>query len=420
VSAVQHSVSLVSVTQSVDRAEAASRKTKIRVIMGKWKHVSALCLASVFLSNSTYSSFADSEADQLSTCQLKKTSTWPLAPGFPRSNTLVESTGTLRHLFIYVDFPDNKSTLASKKFADQYFLESKKFIEAQSYGKLKFVSDVSTKVFRINKNSSVYGLIADGKGDGMQLIQDAITAADPETDFSKYDFVTVFPPITTKTIKTAGAIGGALDAYKATEKNFSTGIAIGQWYMTDLSSPGRGWSMFSHEVGHVLGLTHPYFQKNGGPGAIWDLMGNGGTSVREFIGWHRFLLSWLADKEVVCLSGQKIKPTSIRLSPISSRKVENKFAMIQLDETKAIGIEVRRKNLYDNLNKNEEGTLVYLIDTTKGDDEGIITILGTKKTLKDGQLLGSLKPGEGIAYKGVTVKVLASNKSGDSIEISRS
>ena len=374
----------------------------------------------MLLANSTYSSFADSQVDQLSACQLKRVSTWPLAPGFPRSNTLVESTGTLRHLFIYVDFPDNKSTSASKKFADKYFLESKKFIEAQSYGKLRFVSDVSTKVFRINKNSSVYGLIADGKGDGMQLIQDAITAADSETDFSKYDFVTVFPPITTKTIKTAGTITGAKDAYRSTEKNFSTGIAIGQLYMTDLSSPGRGWTLFSHEVGHVLGITHPYFQRNGGPGAIWDLMGNGGTSVREFIGWHRFLLSWLAEKEVVCLSGEKIKPTSIKLAPISSRKSENKFAIIKLDETKAIGIEVRRKNVYDNLNKNEEGTLVYLIDVTKGDDEGIITILGNKKTLKEGQSLGSLIPGERISYNGITVKVLASNKNGDTVEISRS
>ena len=388
--------------------------------MNKLKRVSIISLALMLLANSTYSSFADSQVDQLSACQLKRVSTWPLAPGFPRSNTLVESTGTLRHLFIYVDFPDNKSTSASKKFADKYFLESKKFIEAQSYGKLRFVSDVSTKVFRINKNSSVYGLIADGKGDGMQLIQDAITAADSETDFSKYDFVTVFPPITTKTIKTAGTITGAKDAYRSTEKNFSTGIVIGQLYMTDLSSPGRGWTLFSHEVGHVLGITHPYFQRNGGPGAIWDLMGNGGTSVREFIGWHRFLLSWLAEKEVVCLSGEKIKPTSIKLAPISSRKSENKFAIIKLDETKAIGIEVRRKNVYDNLNKNEEGTLVYLIDVTKGDDEGIITILGNKKTLKEGQSLGSLIPGERISYNGITVKVLASNKNGDTVEISRS
>lgn len=383
------------------------------------KQVSILSVIALFLPISTYTSFAEPESNQLSSCQLKRTSTWPLAPGFPRSDVLVNPTGILRHLFIYVDFPDNKSTSASRKFADKYFKESKKFIEAQSYGKLKFVSEVSPKVFRINKKSNIYGMIEDGKGDGMMLIQDAISAADSETDFSKYDFVTVLPPITTKTIKTGGTIGGGKDAYKSDEKSFSTGVAIGEWYLTDLSAPGRGWTMFSHEVGHVLGLTHPYYQKNGGPGAIWDLMGNGGTSVREFLGWHRFLLSWITEKELVCISSERVQPNLVNLLPIGSQKAGKKFAMVGLSDTQAIGIEVRRKNVYDNLSKNEQGVLVYLIDTTKGDDEGIISILGNKKTVKEGQQLGSLNPSERVTYKGVTVKVLASSKNGDSVEISK-
>jgi len=387
--------------------------------MKKIRLFSILLFASIFCSTLISNASAEAKIDLLSSCQLKKVSTWPLAPGFPRDSTLVNSTGLLRHLFIYVDFPDNKSSVATKKFTDNYFLESKRFIEAQSYGRLKLVSDVSSKVFRINKKSSIYGMTKDGQGDGAQLIQDAITAADPETDFSKYDFVTVMPPKTTKTIKTGGTISGGRDLYKSQEKNFSAGIAIGGWYQSDVSSPGRGWSMFSHEVGHVLGLTHPYFQRNGGPGAIWDLMGNGGTSVREFIGWHRFLLSWLTEQEVTCFSSEKVKLTSLKLLPIGSQGVGKKFAIIRIDETKAIGIEVRRKNVYDNLNKNEEGTLVYLIDVTKGDDEGIITILGSKKTAKDGQTLGSLIPGELISYKGVTVKVLATDKTGDTVEVSR-
>jgi M6 family metalloprotease-like protein len=384
-----------------------------------WKQVSILTAITLFLPISTYTSFAEPEFSQLSSCQLKRTNTWPLAPGFPRESSLVKSTGILRHLFIYVDFPDNKSSLASKKFADKYFKESRKFIETQSYGKLKFVSEVSPKVYRIDKKSSIYGMTEDGKGIGWQLIQDAISASDSETDFSKYDFVTVLPPKNTKTIKTAGTISGGMDAYKSKEKNFSAGIVIGGWYQDDLTSPGRGWTLFSHEVGHVLGITHPYFQKDGRAGGIWDLMGNGATSVREFIGWHRFLLSWISEKEIACISSQGVKPTQVKLLPISSQKVAKKFAMFRLDESKAIGIEVRRKNVYDNLSKDEEGVVVYLIDTTKGDDEGIITILGDKKTVKEGQQLGSLKPGESVTYKGVTVKVLASSKNGDSVKISK-
>ena len=387
--------------------------------MQKLKLLSIISLASVFLTSSIYNASSETEANSFSACQLKRVGNWPLAPGFPRSEVLVNSTGILRHVFIYVDFPDNKSSLASKKFADKYFKESKKFIEAQSYGKLKFVSEVLPKVYRIDMKSSIYGMTEDGKGIGWQLIQDAISAADSETDFSKYDFVTVLPPKTTKTIKSGGTITRGMDAYKSEEKNFSTGIAVGGWYLTNLSAPGRGWTMFSHEVGHVLGITHPYLQKDGSPGGIWDLMGNGGTSVREFLGWHRFLLSWFTEKEFVCIAGERVKPTLVNLLPISTQKVGSKFAMVSVDETTAIGIEVRRKNVYDNLSKNEQGVLVYLIDTTKGDDEGIITILGNKKTVKEGQQLGSLIPGERISYKGVTIKVLSSGKSGDTVEISK-
>lgn len=387
--------------------------------MKKLKLLSIILLASMFLTSSIYNASSVTEANSFSACQLKRVSDWPLAPGFPRSNVLVNSTGILRHLFIYVDFPDNKSTLASKKFTDKYFLRGKKFLETQSYGRLKLVSDVSSKVFRINKKSSIYGLIADGQGDGMQLLQDAVTAADSEIDFSKYDFITVLPPKNTKTIKTSGTITGGIGAYRSDEKNFSTGIAIGGWHQVDVSSSGRGWVLFSHEVGHVLGITHPYFQEDGRPGGIWDLMGNGGTSVQEFLGWHRFLLSWFTKQEVKCLSDKEIRPTLIKLAPIGSQSSGIKFAMVVLSDTQAIGIEVRRKNVYDNLSRDEEGTLVYLIDTTKGDDEGIITILGNKKTEKEGQQLGSLNPGERVIYKGVTVKVLSSNKNGDSVEISK-
>ena len=40
-----------------------------------------------------------------------------------------------------------------------------------------------------------------------------------------------------------------------------------------------------------------------------------------------------------------------------------------------------------------------------------------KKTTKDTQILGSLKPGEKVSYKGITIQVVSSNKSGDTIKV---
>ncbi len=350
-------------------------------------------------------------------CRLKKLSNWPLAPGFPRDSSLIPSTGKIRHLFIYVDFPDNKSTQATKSFADQYFVEAKKFIETQSYGRLVIESDVTPKVFRINKNSAIYGMSQDGQGKGEQLIQDAISAADSSVDFSKYDFVTVIPPKNTTTIKFGGTHMGGPNLYISKEKSFSSGITIGENKLSNFSERGSGWSMFSHETGHVLGLTHPFYQRDGGPGAIWDLMGNGGTSVPEFIGWHRFELGWLNELEILCLSKVSLKTETVMLAPINSNASGKKFAMVAIDSKRALGIEVRRASKYDKLTSAEEGTLVYLIDVSKGDDEGIITVLGSKGTTKENQTLGSLRINEKITHQGITIKVISSGKSGDKVEI---
>ncbi len=355
---------------------------------------------------------ADSEK-----CRLKKVSSWPLAPGFPRDSTLVASTGKIRHLFIYVDFPDNKSAQASKSFANQYFIEAKNFLETQSYGRLQIESDTTPKVFRINKNSAVYGMSQDGRGNATQLIQDAINAADSLIDFSLYDFITVLPPKNTTKIKFGGTYMGSSSQYVSEEKSFSSAIVIGRNKLSNFSQRGFGWSMFSHEVGHVLGLTHPYYQPEGMPGAIWDLMGNGGTSVPEFIGWHRYELGWLTDSEIYCGSFSDVNSQKVTLAPINFKGTNQKYAIITIDATKAIGIEVRRASKYDQLKKSEEGTLVYLIDVTKGDDQGIITVLGSKKTLKEGQILRSLKENEEVSYQGSTIRVIDSNKFGDTVEI---
>ena len=382
--------------------------------------ISALCGTLVVSLLISFIPGAEGRSADAETCRLKKISNWPLAPGFPRDSSLVPSTGKIRHLFIFVDFPDNKSNLASRKFTDQYFLGAKNFIEAQSYGRLKIESDSTLKVFRIDKNSSSYGMFEDGQGDGGQLIQDAITAADPSTDFSKYDFVTVIPPRNTATIKSGGTHMGGPNQYKSQEKSFSSGVTIGSNKLSNFSERGFGWTMFSHEIGHVLGLTHPFYQRDGRSGAIWDLMGNGGTSVPEFIGWHRFELGWLKESEVLCLSKLDQNPKSIALSPINSKVSNIKFAMVPLDPTKALGIEVRRTSKYDNLAPYEEGTIVYLIDVSKGDDEGIISILGKKGTTREGQTLETLRLSEKVIYQGITIKVTASGKSGDRIEISSS
>jgi M6 family metalloprotease-like protein len=382
-------------------------------------------LALIGLSIGTFLSFAptahsvQSVQKGVETCRLGKVNQEILSAGFPRYSSLIPSTGNIRSLFLYVDFPDNKSTAVPKGFTDQYALTAKKFLETQSYGRAKFTFESSPKVYRINKKSSVYQMFSDGQGDAGALIQDAINAADAEIDFGKYDFLTIVPPKNTTTILSGGAITGGADTFKSAERNFSSGVVIGKTKLSNFSLPGFGWSFYSHEVGHVLGITHPFLQRDGEPAAIWDLMGNGGTSAPEFISWHRFLLDWLTESEIACFAGSSFSNSRLFLTPLNTTSKGKKMVVITLNAKQALVIEVRRASTYDKLQKYEEGTIVYRVDVSKGDDKGIITILGNKGTKREGQILESIKPGESVTSNGYVIKIISSSKSGDTVEISK-
>lgn len=349
------------------------------------------------------------ESSTLNECQLQKVRDEnPMTPGFPRSTYLVPTTGTLKNLFIFIDFQDYQSTNFSTNQMIQFTNNIDKFFAAQSYKLLNVKSESVPELIRIQNSWKSYGIIRDGVGNFNKLIQDAITASDPIVDFSSVDIVTVVTPKRFNGI--SNKHGGAIFfEYQNSEKTIRSGVVLGQYPPGENMGADWAWRVNAHELGHILGLTHPYLGSNSNPGPIWDLMGNGGTSVKDFIGWHRFLLNWFSETSLICIAQKKSKIHEIQLVPINSTANGKKFVVVKIDSTTAIGVEFRRASTFDKLSKSEEGVLAYLIDVKKGDDEGIISLLGGKRTFKEGQPLGSLKSGSKFMYRGASIEILSIN-----------
>jgi M6 family metalloprotease-like protein len=363
--------------------------------------------------NKSFSSFQVSTQE----CQLPKTDKkTPLTPGFPRSEFLIPNKGVLNNLFIFVDFSDYQSLNFSNLQSRQFTTNVAEFFTALSYGNANFKFTTFPEVIRLDKKWQSYGIFSDGSGDSQRMIQDTIKKIDSKVDFTSIDIVTVITPKEFKEYK--NKFSGAISAeFKSDEKTFKSAVFMGQNPPGESMGNDWAWRVNAHELGHIFGITHPYLYSEGAPGPIWDLMGNGGTSVKEFLGWHRFLLDWFNEDSFVCFSKQKSGNVDLTLSPLSDLQPGIKFSMVKLSSTTALGIESRRISKFDKLNKNEEGVLVYLIDVKKGDDKGIITILGKKRTYKDGQYLGVLTSGDKLSYNGVNIEILKPTKSGNPIRI---
>jgi M6 family metalloprotease-like protein len=337
---------------------------------------------------------------KLETCMIKTTLTGSEGVGFPRSSTAIPSLGTVKGVTLFVEFPDLKDDgNPLRVWRTQQVPTAEQYYKTASYGKLVFKVDLVEKVYVINKSVLTYNLDthhdapAKPNAKPWELVLDAMTAADSDVDFSKYDYVNVVTPATTM-IGFEGAIG-LQHTYDGKLMQRATFGPIREYVD---SPPKYNWLV--HETGHLLGLLHPYSYKN--PGYViptWDLMGDSPTENPEFLAWHKFLLGWLDAGQVN--NGPGVKTTIVKLS-----------------ETQALVLENRRKSSLNAIEENQAGVVAYLVDGTVKPGEGAVTILFAKFTAtRQNRLIGTLKPGESIKHQNVTVKVLSSTGPGDYVSV---
>ncbi|MEU5541491.1 M6 family metalloprotease domain-containing protein [Streptomyces sioyaensis] len=331
------------------------------------------------------------------------------------------STGTHRVLTLYVDFPDAPATDSTDAYAAQ-LAPAADWMRTASYGRSRLALSSLKRWIRMPADSTSYGFTRDLTFEEHEkYVRDAITAADPYADFSRYDMVYIVPT------KAAAAISFSPTYLydPATPGVTADGTRL-KWAVTFGQDMWRwGYKVADHETGHTFGLpdlysftgaTHQYV---GG----WDLMGNIAGPAPQYLGWHSWKLGWTRDTQVACLPVRGAR--TVRLTPVE-RPGGTKIAVLRTSETTAYAAESRRATGNDS-DACSTGVLIYKVDSAAATGTGPVRIINAHPsttppagcTALD---LAAYAPGQSFTdpATGARIDVLSGGDSGDVVRLTKS
>ncbi|GAA0595217.1 M6 family metalloprotease domain-containing protein [Streptomyces crystallinus] len=322
-------------------------------------------------------------------------------------------TGTHRVLTLFVDFPDAPATGPTDPYAAQ-LAPAADWMRTASHGRARLAVTPLRRWIRMPAASTSYdfarGLTFEAHE---KYLRDAVTAADPYADFSRYDMVYVVPTKAATAIPFSPTylFDPATGGVTADGTRVKWAVTFGQdmWHW--------GFKVAAHETAHTFGLpdlysftgdTHQYV---GG----WDVMGNIAGAAPQYLGWHSWKLGWIHDGQVACLAG--LGRRTVRLTPVE-RPGGTKIAVLRTGETTAYVAESRRAEGNDR-GARSTGVLVYRIDSSAATGEGPVRVLPPLPgTALD---LAARTPGQSFTDlgTGVRIDVLAGGPAGDTVRISK-
>ncbi len=340
--------------------------------------------------------------------------------GWPRIAERSKVLGEVVATVILVDFPDAPATMTPVDAFAKISPASETFKEV-SYGKINYAMKPQLKWYRMSKNSSDY--VAGGWTfeKHRNYILEAAQLADSDVDFSKTDSLII---LANPDAKGMGYSGPAFSAIR------KSGITLDGRYISngatsayDLNSWKSIW--LNHEISHSMGLvdlyaatrddaTNPYdgFRYTG----EFSYMGLSSLDSNSpgLLAFERWNLGWIADDQVVCMDGPTITQSLTAVEEIGGMKA----VVIPISTTKAVVVESRRAIGLDKAMK-KSGALVYVVDSSIQSGMGPVKVYPSDLKNDPRYLNAPRALGESVAIEGVTIKVVKSDASGDTVEINK-
>lgn len=333
-----------------------------------------------------------------------------MTAGFPIPFGRIDLTKGARIKVLGVDFADKLGSTSSPKNASESKTSAvEKFWKSQSTVPLSFDWSWNSDWLHLPETIKSYGLggsFFEGKFNPTQyfgFVQNIIALADPLTDFTGTNFLFItFPP---------GITNDEIGTFLVhTQGSYSTGegtifnliVAGGDYANADT---------YIHEFGHALGLTDIRDTQDVGnqnsDGMFYDIMNN--PRYPELLVWHRFLLGFLEDQQIHCITTQE--SSTHLLEPVAANTRGVKGLIIPISNTEAIVVELRRSIGFDTALSNRNdllGVVVYTLDTKIPYRRSPVRV---QKILKNN---------EDITLGGFNISVIETGPNGDVVKIEKS
>ncbi|MGW8398620.1 M6 family metalloprotease domain-containing protein [Streptomyces lydicus] len=340
------------------------------------------------------------------------------------------SSGVVRALTVFIDFPDARATMPpSLRFAE-FFPAATEYFRISSYGRLSYLPIPLFRWIRMSRPLAAYGIQRgtnfDPASDGgyHALAQEVVSAVDPMVDFRAYDVINIIAspnagPPATRTVLSVTFSGGDMGMKTADGVPFRNVSFI--WSrQTGLSA----FRVLNHENAHSFGLPDLYYtDERHAPPPVghWDPMDEDWGPSNDFVGWHKWKLGWLSAGQVHC-APPRGTPGEHTLTPIASPD-GTKIVVIPTSPHTALVAEARTRGLLDPA-VCRPGILLYRVATDVRSGSGPLRIVdGTPHSggcfhasrYVDPELTdATFRPGESYTdpASGASVTVLTENPDG--------
>jgi M6 family metalloprotease-like protein len=255
--------------------------------------------------------------------------------------------GTHRGIALFVDFSDAVGTEPARQSLVSDFAPAGDWYGSSSYGRTDLDITWDTQWHRMPHPSGYYHNYNPATGVAStfalhrQFMQGAVAVADPQVDFSGYDFVYVIVP---PALHNSNFRSGAYIAYESfpsdhmhsAEGSIRLGASLG-W------GSDQKHRLLVHETSHLFGLPDLYnytVSEDANLAAIggWDLMGALWGSAPDHLAWHKWKMAWLDDWQVYCMDAPSQQTHT--LTPLHTTGGE-KMVVVRTGPNRAVVAEYR-------------------------------------------------------------------------------